>query len=102
MEVIKFTDIKNERMSRCILGVVFSADMETYIEPGGGHIPKDALTGEPLTYQDLDGWGLIRIFDWIEEESLVKVSTLMGLGFKGIKRMEDEGLQDLIYSCDIV
>lgn len=88
---VLFNNIRNERISRVILGVSFSADINSYIDPDSEWGAVDFLSGEKLHFEDCDN-GVIRFIDLPEGKNICKLSSLINEGYSGVKLVDGTDL----------
>ena len=82
--IVKFTEIKDSRMTRTILGMPSSCDITSYIGPEDTWGAVDGLDNQKITFEDVDE-GIIYVHD---EHMFYKIKSLQKVGFKGIKDID--------------
>ncbi len=80
MKTVLFKDLKNNRITRTILGIPSSADITSYIDEDDTKTTIDYIDREPLTFKDVDR-GVI----YLQKEGMTKILNLKWMGYVGIK-----------------
>jgi len=73
--------IKNERITRVIIGMPSSCDITSYIGPDDEWGATDCYDNKKITFEDVDD-GIIYFND---EEKFYKIGSLEKMGYNGIE-----------------